>query len=220
MRNSEFNTYPENQNRIPREIALLDRMQTECRPWKLQKGDLLGSVQNFIDHGTMSGGDAICLENTVLVEQGSCAFIDNPKAHILSPDFTRCVGILIRKPNGVFLAHSTEHDLSLLKMVKAFSAHDDRVNIFLPDYPPRNIGVAPHDLVKLQALHQEIDRLHLKKTLYPWSDFPPSLHREEAYILSISPKNARAIPIQFIADNSLLGYHRVLLNNRSEIPLL
>lgn len=80
--------------------------------------------------------DVIVNDTIVVVQQGSFAFFPKDSfSMVLSPDFTRCVGLVIESSKGILVGHATEHDASLLKIYRKMAERGDiqRATFILPD---------------------------------------------------------------------------------------
>jgi len=214
MKNSESLKFYENSENVSEnEIELLDKILDKGELWQPKNKEILGSLQVFSESGEVKKGDAYVLKNTVLVEQGSFVLV-NKKRHILSPDFSRCVGLVIQNKEGILVAHSTEYNNQILDLFDKYGSVDQSY-VFLPEDPPKELDISTKERLELQNLRQTCQEKKLNIITYPWSDFPPSDNQDEkGYILSVSSEKIAAIPTKISKDDSEKGYHHQSLNEK------
>lgn len=194
----------------------LDRCIKNETPWRPGDDELLGSIQRFYDTGEATGGTALSSEGCIVVEQGSFVRIKGDVT-ILSPDFTRCIALLSRDHRGTFFAHSTEHDSSLIELLKKYGSIEGS-SAFVPEDPPAELDIESEDREKLKNIREKLLQYGVKVVSYPWSDFPPThTSAYEGYVVCVSQLTTVAMKTCLIKDDSPLGYHHERLINEPVI---
>lgn len=197
-------------------LAQLDRCIGSKKPWQPKSDELLGSIQCFHETGQATDGVAFLSEKCIVVEQGSFVRIKG-NATILSPDFTRCIALLSRDHRGTFFAHSTEHDSSLIELLKEYGSIEGS-SAFVPEDPPAELDIDSEDREKLKNIREKLLQYGVKVVSYPWSDFPPThTSAYEGYVVCVSQLTTVAMKTCLIEDNSPLGYHHERLINEPVI---
>lgn len=195
-------------------LQYLDDVLKTGRPFEEKiDGGYAGSVHGFSHDVDMGDSSVLLKDKIAVVNQGSYAFFPNGSVStVLSPDFTRCVGLVIRKPEGILVAHATEYDGSLLEMYS--NLNDDKKDIatfFLPDTPSEDVDISDTERKNLKKLRESITLLtndHVQIHNYPWSDFPPGTNRSnEGYTLKVSKADIEIIHTRIVEDETALGYH-------------